>query len=484
MTHFFAETRSAVYDQCMEIGLNGDTRLMQPISSEFLRDMSGQLGRLRKFLVAGDRNAMTELLHMIQVASIDAGAIILSDLALEFGNRLKEEHLALDSPICESAIAELEQAFVTLGKTMLGITLPKSAIKSRISSVDANGCRILVVDDQLTNREVVTGLLKLNNFQVESVENGLLAVQWLERDPTFFDVILMDLQMPVMDGYKASQRIRELGLTKIPIIGLTAHINAQESEKCKDSGMNFVLSKPVDVATLLLELSNFLEFSKSAPSCEPVPSRIALPDQVSGIQLADGANRMGGDETFYARLLQQFPGRYGKIVKDIQCWLDQGELVSAERAVHSLSGCVSNLAMGDLWNAAKGLEKVLSEGVSFQLEATQLQQSYAVVVQSIKDLELGGFVLDQVPVACDQEAGCNLELHEPMLEQLQQLAGFLNRRNLQANRLYDEIMASVTDPLIASMLEPLGQRILRMDYPSGYAFLKVLLDEQAKIKTL
>ncbi|MCP4042427.1 MAG: response regulator [Gammaproteobacteria bacterium] len=129
----------------------------------------------------------------------------------------------------------------------------------RTSRIDGGGRRILLVEDQMTNREIATEILVRNGFKVESLENGLLAVECIERNPDKFDVVLMDLQMPVMDGYEATRRIRRrLGAEQLPIIAMTAHASDKERKKCREIGMNTHVSKPIDVDLLLSELADQL----------------------------------------------------------------------------------------------------------------------------------------------------------------------------------------------------------------------------------
>ncbi|MCP4040843.1 MAG: response regulator, partial [Gammaproteobacteria bacterium] len=119
--------------------------------------------------------------------------------------------------------------------------------------------RVLVVEDQEINRDIAREILEQNGLVVETAENGLQALRRVEKEPSRYDAVLMDLQMPVMDGYEATRRIREIAATAgLPIIAMTAHALKEERERCLASGMNAHISKPIDVDELLWELSTWI----------------------------------------------------------------------------------------------------------------------------------------------------------------------------------------------------------------------------------
>ncbi len=130
----------------------------------------------------------------------------------------------------------------------------------------SSGQQVLVVDDNATNRKVVEAILRKQGFQVKSVENGAEAVETIKQRG--IDLVLMDIQMPVMDGFAATEKIRcwerEQGLSPLPIIALTAGAFEEERQRCIDAGMNDVLTKPIQVANLSATLAIWLNASPSA----------------------------------------------------------------------------------------------------------------------------------------------------------------------------------------------------------------------------
>jgi CheY-like chemotaxis protein/HPt (histidine-containing phosphotransfer) domain-containing protein len=130
-------------------------------------------------------------------------------------------------------------------------------------------CRILVVDDGSTNRKLISLFLRKAGAQVVLAENGQIGVDLASREG--FDAILMDMQMPVMDGYAATRRLRELGL-KTPIIALTAHAMSRDREKCLEAGCSAYLSKPVNSQSLVQTVTEALASVKSPVAAQNVAS--------------------------------------------------------------------------------------------------------------------------------------------------------------------------------------------------------------------
>lgn len=176
---------------------------------------------------------------------------------------------------------------------------PPAAVATAITPRDTD-CRVLLVEDNPVNREVATGILELLGYRVDSAENGRQALERSETLP--YDLILMDCQMPVMDGFAATavirERERQTQAVHIPIIALTANAMAQDREQCLNSGMDNYLSKPFTQQQLKETLARWISrVSKSAPSEAPVvapatvspnPSTpVVQPEQVEATGLVD-----------------------------------------------------------------------------------------------------------------------------------------------------------------------------------------------------
>jgi CheY-like chemotaxis protein len=127
---------------------------------------------------------------------------------------------------------------------------------------DFSGCCALLVDDVKTNREIVRVLLRPTNLHIEYAENGVEAVKLFSENPGRYDIILMDVQMPEMDGYEATRQIRAFKempkAAAVPIVAITANAFREDSEKCLAAGMNAHLGKPINKEKLLETLRKYL----------------------------------------------------------------------------------------------------------------------------------------------------------------------------------------------------------------------------------
>src|SRR5439155_9638373 len=134
--------------------------------------------------------------------------------------------------------------------------------------------RILLVEDGITNRKLISLVVERAGASVRSAENGQAGLEAVAWEP--FDLILMDMQMPVMDGYTATRELRRLGCT-LPIIALTAHAMASDERKCREAGCSGYLTKPIDRAQLLQAVASALEKPPSAEaSGADIPVRRAV----------------------------------------------------------------------------------------------------------------------------------------------------------------------------------------------------------------
>ncbi len=363
---------------------------------------------------------------------------------------------------------------------LFGRDLPKACRRS--APIDGGGRRILIVEDQPTNRLIAEEILRHNGFLVESVENGQLAVECFEQGPAGFDAVLMDLQMPVMDGYEATRRIREIPAGKqIPILAMTAHALEEERNRCLRVGMNAHLSKPFDVDALLSELTGWLGIAATeSPPNETVPSQCPPPvdmppGRVPGIALAQGLARVMGNQALYGKLLRGFPRQYGTLLDALRNAIDAADNAAAAYAAHTLAGSAGNLAMMPLCEAAKALQMALETEAATEEAMTLVEQRFAEVIASIGGLDLAQSKTGPADAAAHPEQGeRRTDVSRDVAPQLRELATLLASNDLSAARLFGGITASITDGAILEGLKPVGEGIARLDYPEALKLLTEL----------
>jgi PAS domain S-box-containing protein len=233
---------------------------------------------------------------------------------------------------------------------------------------NASGIRILLVEDNEMNQQVAKELLESAGAVVTIANHGGEALKLLSQvdQPTPFDVVLMDLQMPEMDGLTATKLLRaEPRLQNLPIIAMTAHALVEERQRCLDAGMNDHVSKPIDPDALFATLARWAK-PRNAYSAEIPPKQISSANgivipEITGINSADGLKRVAGNRQLYRDLLAQFAERQSDAPAQISNALESGDRKLAERIAHTVKGVAGNIGITEVQSAAARLEKAIRE---------------------------------------------------------------------------------------------------------------------------
>ena len=230
------------------------------------------------------------------------------------------------------------------------------------------GVRVLLVEDNEVNQQVATELLESEGAKVTLANHGAEAVQLLTRDPQPppFDVVLMDLQMPEMDGMTATKLLRaQPHLQHLPIIAMTAHAMAEEVQRCLEVGMNDHVAKPIEPRTFFGTLARWTRARRAEAS--PMQSKSAgssdeptLPE-IDGVDVSIGLERVAGNKHLYRELLSQFAVKHQSAASAIRQALDKDDRSHAERLAHSLKGVSGNLGISQIFFLAGNLEKAIRD---------------------------------------------------------------------------------------------------------------------------
>ncbi len=229
------------------------------------------------------------------------------------------------------------------------------------------GARVLVVEDNSINRQVAGELLTGYGLQVFYANDGFEAIEFLEKEQV--DLVLMDIQMPHLDGYAATRRIREQKrFINLPIVAMTAHAMTGDREKCLAAGMNDHVSKPIDRGQLYSSLvkwippRNEIEQKETPDNIENTEATIPT---LPGIDTASAMQRLNGNLKLFTSLLYEFQRDYGEAARQIH-FLQKGKRKDdLERAValaHTIKGIAGNISAMRLFNAALSLEVELKKG--------------------------------------------------------------------------------------------------------------------------
>ena len=250
--------------------------------------------------------------------------------------------------------------------------------------------RVLVVDDQPLNREIVEGLLAAIGISPHLVKNGQEALDIVASDADAFDLILMDVQMPVMDGLTATRAIRNLErFAGLPIIAMTAHTMAHEREKSIAAGMNDHIGKPFDETSFYGALEKWLPAAKKdqQPVAESHPTPV---NEVSGLPPLRGVDtRAGlalllGNEARYRHWLSDFTVEAPVAARQIRQALTAGESEAASLAAHTLKGRTGMLGMTELNRIAAALEMAIRNAEPAEQFLLDLEQQLAALCTEIQ----------------------------------------------------------------------------------------------------
>ncbi len=326
------------------------------------------------------------------------------------------------------------------------------------------GARILLVEDNEINQQVASEILEGAGIEITIAADGQQGVDTLLAQPDYFDAILMDVQMPIMDGYEATRAIRDdARFAKLPIIAMTANAMVSDQEDARAAGMDDHVAKPIDIKDLFSVLGEWVHvpedrrkaFSRPAPSPVETSSEPGALPELAGIDTAAGIARVGDNVQLYRSILLKFRSSQADAPDQIEAALQQGGRKTAERLAHTLKGVAGNIGADALQEAAQQLEAAIKAG---QVElAGQLKAVRGQLVLVLEALN----TLDTRParVASGEVAG--REQTAPLLEQLRAL---IENDDADAAGLLDELRDLLAGQPVAEKLELLGEAIDDYDF--------------------
>ncbi|MBF0560566.1 MAG: response regulator [Alphaproteobacteria bacterium] len=247
--------------------------------------------------------------------------------------------------------------------------MPRAAIEpSPTLAAHALGARVLVAEDNEINQQVAEELLTGFGIAVDIVANGRLAVEAMLSRTVNYDAVLMDVQMPEMDGLEATRRIRSGMVDKCPpVIAMTAHAIDEDKKRCLDAGMCDHIAKPIDPIRLITVLNQWI-----APRTETLPHPFRppsadtldtlLPDVLPPFNIAVALPRVNGNRKLLRKLIIDFGKKYDAAVQDLRRMVGAGAIDEAGLLAHTLKGVAGNLEARALFDAAHELERGCRSG--------------------------------------------------------------------------------------------------------------------------
>lgn len=335
-----------------------------------------------------------------------------------------------------------------------------------------HGARVLLVEDNLLNQEVASTLLRKMGLQLEIANNGLEAVEMAENGG--FDIILMDLQMPVMDGFDATQIIRKKpNCAKIPIIAMTAAVFDKDRQAAINTGMNDHISKPIDTDVLLKSLLRHISpevrnrvrnVALPVELAEPArPPEAGLPESLPGFDLEAAKLRLMDDQPLLLQMMRRFLRDYQGFRAKLLATIAEGDFEAAMRLAHTLKGASGTIGAVQVQSAAAEAEAVLRDGMA--------PDSMVMCDTLDATLEL---LERSLPEVRKEKASGPLQVQKA-LSKLKSLEETLNRHGVVSDEEMLALNQCLGEMAGSAIVVELNDQIDRFDYSGAQESLKTLL---------
>jgi two-component system, sensor histidine kinase and response regulator len=341
--------------------------------------------------------------------------------------------------------------------------LPSSTASTAAHVAGLRG-RILVAEDNALNQQVACELLTLAGLDVEVAGNGIEAIAKVRAEA--FDAVLMDMQMPEMDGIAATQALRKLPeFARLPIIAMTANATAGDKKRCLDAGMNDHVAKPIDPEVLINTLGRWLARNNTPASSRQPALNTADPGAlaIDGLDTAIGLKYTLGRPALYWDVLRKFCAGQQDAVTRLETALTSSDRATAERTAHTLKSVAATIGATEIQELAGGIEDGLRDNKS----VTDLQTALSILAPRLtRLLDALGKQLDVTPVATGSPGG------EPSVAVCARLTRLLDAGDAQATELLRQHDALLRTSL-GDAYPTVAAAVHAFDFEEALAILRV-----------
>ncbi|MBF0226822.1 MAG: response regulator [Desulfobacterales bacterium] len=367
-------------------------------------------------------------------------------------------------------VFEIQKTKGTYKKDDLAFQL--SEYKSKIK-----GAKILLAEDNPTNQEITEAMLNDAFVITKIANNGKEAVEMISNDS--FDAILMDIQMPEMDGYTATKIIRQNPkFSSLPIIAITAQAMSDDEEKCLKAGMNGYISKPINQLKLLSILSNFITTNEISTildeSNESTQASLKqedlLPDSLTGIDIQLAIRNLCLSPKVFKKILINFRSSNANLLNEIKDAFFNENTQNILSLCHRLKGSSANIGALDISKAASELEKECKKGFPVNIDLfKQLEKNFTIAFESLKTLD------DNYKPSRNKSSTTDAKQIKPLLKELNKILFYSDPKKIQ------ELWNILKEYLEPSEIETLGYQIDNYEYDDALLSLKSIAQKRGVI---
>lgn len=371
------------------------------------------------------------------------------------------------------------------GKKKKSVAKPDVRSTPKLDSLlsKINGARILLTEDNKINRLVATEILEDKNFIVDHAVNGESCLNIIKSldNPHYYACILMDLQMPVMDGFTATLEIRKLTNFKdLPIIAMTADVMEGIKEKCFEAGMNDFVGKPINTDELFKTLLKWIDPKKLSKSNsyqkENVPHSAQTDididfGKLKRIDYIDALNRINGNKKLYLTLLTQFYESNIHTEKTVSELISSNKINEAAKAVHAIKGVSGNLGASKLFQKALLLQKALNNSdQSINELFIAFKEELNEVLTEIKT----NFIKPKNE--SDEREFASLRQHEKFINPLSELRILLESQDFNALEKFEKIIADNNELKNIKEIKSIHKKINSLEFDEALELLNKLMN--------
>ncbi|MCQ8104229.1 PAS domain-containing protein [Methylomonas sp. SURF-2] len=337
------------------------------------------------------------------------------------------------------------------------------------------GARILLVEDNEVNRIVAIELLTQAHLQVDTAENGEIALLKLKQ--TKYHCVLMDVQMPVMDGYEATRMLRrQPDCATLPVIAMTANVMSVDRNKCLEAGMDDFIGKPILPATLYAALTKWIKPQNlgDEPAADSPESAENIPF-LYGINSDLGLQHTAGDKTVYRKILRKFAENHADSMHEVaRALTTEGNLSSARHSVHTLKGLAGSLGATSLRGHLQRLEELLAGRDSNIQNTPSMSKLISLTTQELERIvnSIQSTIPPLEPEFKHIRGFSQNETRHHLTVLLEKLQAF----DSDADKQLDFLLAGVQDKILTDELISIRKQIANYHFIDAASAIKSLLD--------